>query len=256
LRKDSRRQTQRRDAPRLGERIKRGLKRLTLLAMLVGIVVAGWLVYQSPLFQVRTVAVNGTQTLDPAMLASVSGLKGQNILQVDAEAAKQRLLALPGVADVSVHRQWPGKMVLDVTERQAWGYWQIKDQTYVIDDQGVVLDDVRPDEGAPTVVQVDSEQRLAPGDRVDADAVALSKELIDEAPTALQRTVTGLEYSDHSGLTVSFDGGLRATFGDSHDLDYKLSVLYVLLDKAQTQGLAVNNVDLRFGETVSFSSGG
>ncbi len=252
MRKDSRRQTGRRDAPRLGERIKRGLKRLTLLAMLVGIVGAGWLVYQSPLFQVRTVSVNGAETLDPTLLASVSGLQGQNILQVDTEAAKQRLLALPMVASVSVERQWPGKMVLNVQERHAWGYWQIKDQPYVIDDQGVVLDDARPDDGAPTIVEVDSERRLAPGDRVDADAVALSKQLIDAAPRALQRNVTGLEYSDHSGLTASFEGGLRATFGDSRDLDYKLSVLYVLLDKAQTQGLAVNSVDLRFGETVSF----
>jgi len=252
LRKDSRRQIQRRDAPRLRERIKRGLKRLALLGVLVGILGAGWLVYQSPLFQIRTVSVSGAETLDPAMLASVSGLKGQNILQVNTEAAKQRLLALPMVADVSVQKKWPGKIVVNVTERHAWGYWQIKDQTYVIDDQGVVLDDVRPDDGAPTIVEIDSERRLAPGDQVDADAVALSKQLIDEAPSALQRNVVGLEYSDHSGLTVSFDGGLRATFGDSRDLDYKLSVLYVLLDKAQTQGLAVNSVDLRFGETVSF----
>ncbi len=252
MRKDNRKKMQRRDAPRFRDRAKRYLKRLALLAMLVGIMAAGWFVYQSPLFQVRTVAVNGAQTLDPSMLASVSGLQGQNILQADTEAARQRLLAVPGVADASVHRQWPGKMVVDVTERQAWGYWQIKDQTYVIDDQGVVLDDMRPDQGAPTIVQVDSEQELAPGDRVDADAVALSKQLIEQAPTALQRNVTALEYSDHSGLTVTFSGGLRATFGDSRDIDYKLSVLYVLLDKAQAQGQTVHSVDLRFGETVSF----
>jgi cell division protein FtsQ len=243
---------QRRDAPRLGEQIRRGLRRLALLAMLVGILVTGWLVYQSPLLQVRNVSVNGAETLDPALLASVSGLQGQNILRADTGAAKQRLLALPMVESVSVERHWPGKMVVNVQERHAWGYWQIKDQPYVIDDQGVVLDDVRPDEGAPTIVEVDSEQRLAPGDQVDADAVALSQQLIDAAPSALQRNVTGLEYSDHSGLTASFEGGLRATFGDSHDLDYKLGVLYVLLGKAQTQSLAVNAVDLRFGETVSF----
>jgi len=35
-------------------------------------------------------------------------------------------------------------------------------------------------------------------------------------------------------------------------LDYKLSVLYVLLEKAQAQSFAVHSVDLRFGENVSF----
>ena len=61
-----------------------------------------------------------------------------------------------------------------------------------------------------------------------------------------------LEYSEHSGLTATFDGGLRATFGDSRDLDYKLSVLYVLLEKAQEQSTEVHAVDLRFGNNVSF----
>lgn len=82
--------------------------------------------------------------------------------------------------------------------------------------------------------------------------MALSRQLIDSAPRSLRRNVVGLEYSDHTGLTVAFDGGLRATFGDSRDLDYKLSVLYVLLEKARTQSFAVNSVDLRFGESVSF----
>jgi hypothetical protein len=68
----------------------------------------------------------------------------------------------------------------------------------------------------------------------------------------LKRNVVRLEYSEHSGLTAAFEGGLRATFGDSRDLDYKLSVLYVLLEKGQAQSLAVNSVDLRFGANVSF----
>jgi cell division septal protein FtsQ len=143
-------------------------------------------------------------------------------------------------------------MLVRLEERHPWGYWQVKEQPYVIDDQGVVLDDVRPDEGAPTIFELDSERRLVAGDRVDADAVSLSRQLIDESPRALKQNVTKLEYSEHFGLTVAFDGGLRATFGDSRDLDYKLGVLYVLLENGQEQSFMVHSVDLRFGESVSF----
>jgi cell division protein FtsQ len=252
LRRRSHRQNRHRERPPLRQRYGRLLWRLGVVALLASLGLVGWLVYQSPLLQVRSVSVTGAQNLDPAVVAQVSGLKGQNILQADTAAAKSRLLALPAVKDVSISRRWPGRMLVRVEERQPWGYWQVKEQPYVIDDQGVVLDDMRPADGAPTIFELDSERRLAAGDRVDADAVFLSRQLIEESPRALKQNVTRLEYSEHSGLTVAFDGGLRATFGDSRDLDYKLSVLYVLLEKAQAQSFAVHSVDLRFGENVSF----
>lgn len=228
------------------------LWRLGIVALLASVVVVGWLIYQSPLLQVRAVSVSGAEIVDPAILAEVSGLKGQNIISVDTATAKGRLLSLSSIRDVSISRRWPGRMSIRVEERRPWGYWQVKEQPYVIDEEGVVLDDVRPDEGAPTIFELDSERRLIAGDRVDADALTLSRQLVDSAPRALKRNVVGLEYSEHSGLTVEFDGGLRATFGDSRDLDYKLSVLYVLLERAEEQQFAVNAVDLRFGDSVSF----
>jgi cell division protein FtsQ len=252
LRKRNYRQNQRHEVPPLRRRLGRVLWRLGIVALLASLALVGWLVYQSPLLQVREVSVTGAESLDPAVVAEVSGLKGQNIIQADTATAKSRLLALPTVKDVSISRRWPGRMLVRVEERQPWGYWQVKEQPYVIDDDGVVLDDVRPDEGAPTIFELDSERRLVAGDRVDADAVLLSRQLIDESPRALKQNVTKLEYSEHSGLTVAFDGGLRATFGDSRDLDYKLSVLYVLLEKGQGQSFPVHSVDLRFGESVSF----
>ena len=246
------RRVQRVDAPALRVRLARGLRRLMLVAILACLMVGGWFFYQSPLLQVRDVSVVGAQTLDANTLAAASGLKGQNIIGADTGSAEERLLALAMVKSVSISRRWPGKMVVHVEERQPWGYWRIGDQPYVIDDEGVVLDGTRPDEGAPTIVESDSVRRLAPGDRLDADTVSLARQLIDASPRALKRDVTGLEFSEHSGLTVVFSGGLRATFGDSRDLDYKLSVLYVLLEKAQAQSFAVHSVDLRFGENVSF----
>jgi cell division protein FtsQ len=252
LRRRNFRQNRRETARPLRQRLGRVLRVFTAVVLLASAAVVAWFVYESPLLQVRQVSVAGAESIDPAVIARVSGLRGQNIIQVDAAAAKSRLLALPMVKDVSIERRWPGRMLVRVQERQPWGYWQVKEQPYVIDDEGVVLDDARPDEGAPTIFERDSERRLAAGDRVDADAVALSRQLLDSAPTALKRNVVGLEYSEHSGLTAEFEGGLRATFGDSRDLDYKLSVLYVLLKQGEAQSFAVHSVDLRFGENVSF----
>ena len=142
--------------------------------------------------------------------------------------------------------------MIKVKERQPWGYWQVKDQLYVIDDEGYVLDNDQPGEGAPTIVQLDSDRRWLPGERVEVHAVELARQLMESAPRSLGRSVVGLEHSDRSGLTVVLEGGLRATFGDDRDLDYKISALYVLLEKARREGRDVHAVDLRFGDSVSF----
>ncbi len=222
------------------------------MALLVGLAAGAWMLYQSPLLRVNKVTVVGAENLDAATLAHMSGLEGQNILLADTEEAKARLSQVAMISDISIERRWPGEMVIKIEERHPWGYWQVGDQLYVIDDGGFVLDSGQPDEGAPTIVHLDSELQLVPGEQVDADAVALAQQLMDSAPRSLGQAVVGLEYSDRSGLTVALEGGLRATFGDSRDLDYKVSVLYVLLERARSEGLAVHAVDLRFGDSVSF----
>jgi cell division septal protein FtsQ len=228
------------------------LRRLLLVAALAGIAAGGWMLFSSPLMEVKKVTVVGADNLDSAALATASGLVGQNIFLANTGKAKARLSETAMIKDLSIGRRWPGEMVIKVKERQPWGYWQVGDQLYVVDDEGFVLDTDQPGEGAPTIVQLNSEQRWLPGEQVDVHAVELARELIESAPRSLGQAVVGLEYSDHNGLTVLLEGGLRATFGDDRDLDYKISVLYVLLEKARKEGREVRAVDLRFGDSVSF----
>ena len=231
---------------------RRALRRLALVLAVVGLAVGGWLLLRSPLLRVQEVKVVGAEKLDAATLAAASGLEGENILFADTGKAKERLFKVAMIKDLSIERRWPGEMVIKVKERQPWGYWQVKEQIYVIDDEGFVLDNDQPGEGAPTIVQLDSDRRWLPGEQVDVHAVDLARQLMESAPRSLGRSVVGLEYSDRSGLTVVLEGGLRATFGDDRDLDYKISALYVLLEKARRDGREVHAVDLRFGDSVSF----
>jgi cell division protein FtsQ len=252
FRERQRRLQRREPGPSFRARLIRHLRRLFLVAMVVGIAAGGWLLYQSPLLRVSNVSVVGAESVDPMLIAAATGLEGQSLFTADIAGAEEKLSTLTMLKSVSIERQWPTGMRVRIEERRPWGYWQIKEQLYVIDDEGVVLDNGRPEEDAPTVLQADSERRYLPGESVDKDAVALSKQLIESAPRTMGRDVTGLEYSDRQGLTVVLSGGLRVTFGDSRDLDYKLSTLYVLLERTQAQDTPVHSVDLRFGETISF----
>jgi cell division protein FtsQ len=230
----------------------RRARRLAFVALLAAVAAGGWWLLQSPLLRIQEVTVEGTRLLDPEDVAAAAGLRGASILFPNTGGARQRIESEPMVKSVTFERDWPRGMRVIVQERRPWGFWEARGQRYVIDEDGVVLERVLPDEGAPVIRQLDATQDLEAGDRVDSDAVSLARQLVEAAPQRLGLAVTAVEYRDQDGLTAVFDGGLRVTFGDGSDFDYKMAALKALLEQTQQQGVEVSTVDLRFGERIAF----
>ena len=237
--------------PKKGDMLRRA-RRVAFLALLAATAVGGWWFIQSPLLRIQEVTVEGTRLLDPEEVAAAADLHGASILFPDTGGARQRIEIEPMVKSVTFERAWPRDMRIIVKERHPWGFWEVQNRRYVIDEDGVVLERVLPDEGAPVIRQLDATHNLEAGDRVDSDAVALARQLVEAAPQRLGLTVTTVEYRDQDGLTAAFKGGLRVTFGDGRDFDYKIAALKALLEQTQQQGVEVRAVDLRFGERIVY----
>jgi cell division protein FtsQ len=237
-------------------------RRLAFLALLAALVAGGWWLLQSPLLRIQEVTVEGTRLLDPEGVAAAADLRGASILFPDTGGARRRIESEPMVKSVTFERAWPRGMRIIVQERRPWGFWEAVGQRYVIDEDGVVLERVLPDEGAPVIRHLDATHSLKAGDRVDPDAVALARQLVEAAPQRLGLAVTAVEYRDRDGLTAVFsagggfasgeEGDLRVTFGDGRDFDYKMAALKALLEQTQQQGVEVRTVDLRFGGRIAF----
>lgn len=234
-------------------RRSRWLLRLLVTAGLLALLTLGgtWL-YRSPFLTVRKVEVMGAETLDPAGIQVLAGLQGQSMFRLDLEGARKYITKLPRVKGVSLERLWPNGVRITIEERRPWGSWQVGDARYSIGDEGVILDGPLALEGSPVIVHLESERQFLAGERVDPGAIELAQRLLDSAPRSFGRAVVGLEYRDRDGLTVVLEGGLRATFGDVRDYDYKVTALYVLLETARQEQVGVNSVDLRFGDRIAF----
>ena len=233
-------------------RLLRRLRRLALLALLGALAVGGWWLYQSPLLRIQEVTVEGTRILDAEELTALTGLRGDNVLFPDTDGARQRLEDVPMVKSVTFERVWPRGMRVIVQERRPWGFWEAGGRRHIIDADGFVLERVLPDEGAPVIRRSDAATNVEAGDRVDQDAVTLTRELAETAPRRLDLGLVAVEYADRDGLTAVFEGDLRVTFGDGRDLDYKMAALRALLEQTRQQGVEVHTVDLRFGERIAF----
>jgi cell division protein FtsQ len=173
------------------------------------------------------------------------------MLRVDTADIVASVNALPMVLRASVERDWPQTVRIDITERSPWGFWKSGDNLYVIDSEGFVLSDVLPGEGALTIEAVDDATQLSPGDRVDGDAVFLTRALLEDVPKTIGANVTATEFSADLGISIDTNEGYRVVIGDSQNFDYKLAVWKALEGQLGPEGMSGQVLDLRFGDKPS-----
>ena len=110
-----------------------------------GLVVGGYhaaaLLLAAPFLAVDDVVVRGNDQLSEGEVrALVSGLLGENILAIDLEAYRQRLVASPWLRDGTLRRILPSTVEVLVTERRPVAVARFADRLYVVDERGTVID--------------------------------------------------------------------------------------------------------------------
>jgi len=238
------------------EATARRVRRARLRRVLSGVAALGAIValialYLSPAVRVDGIEVVGAAQVDPAKVRELAALDSDSMLHLNTSGAEEQIRLLPLVNDVRIERHWPQTVRIIVSERQPWGYWQVGDTRYVIDSEGVVLADVPPAEGAP-VIKDSNPVRLLPGDRVDLDAVQLTRMLIERVPAALALNIVSFEYSVAQGLALVTDAGYRVVIGDSQNVDYKLAAWKAMEDQLGRESMPGHVLDLRFRDRPSF----
>ncbi len=239
------------NAPVGGERLRRRLPRVRWrnVALVLGVVtlIAGALVVlNSPLLEIRSVSVRGTQSVAAESVAQLSGLRGQHLLLSDLAAARERILTQPLIKDVAIERVWPNGVRITVEERTPWAGWEADGKVWAIDAEGVVLEGFAPPPGSVIVKQVSSLPALRAGRRVDVEATELIRQLEATDGPANGPRILGFEWALRSGLTVITQHG-RITFGGADGFEFKYSVWEELEFEAQRRGEPLLVADLRFG---------
>lgn len=114
--------------------------------------------------RVEKVLVEGRNRTDGKIILSRLGLEvGRPILDVDPEAARAELEALPWVRRASVERQLPGTVYIRLAEREPLALWQEQGVIRVLDRDGEVIPGVEPRRFAhlPLVVGQDAPAHAA-----------------------------------------------------------------------------------------------
>lgn len=92
-------------------------------------------------FQVSSVALTGEKQVGRDEILKFAGVTGHSSLFfLDAAAARERLKTNPWIADATVLKLYPGRLQIEIREREAFALWQKDGRVSVISADGVVLE--------------------------------------------------------------------------------------------------------------------
>jgi cell division protein FtsQ len=204
---------------------------------------------------VSRITVSGNASLSQGeVLSLLDGLRGRNMVLVNLETWRRRLLASPWVEDAAIRRVLPGSVDVVITERRPMGIARIRDELYLVDDDGSVIDQFGPNYAAFDLPVIDGLGAAAPngGSVVDEVRSALVRRLVAslQARPELAMRVSQIDVTDVRDAVVILEGDTTLVrLGD--DLFAERLQAYLDLAPALRERVtAIDSVDMRFGERV------
>jgi cell division septal protein FtsQ len=213
---------------------------------------AGGLLLSAPGLAVDRVLVRGHTRLSAADIERrLTGVRGTNILRVDLEASRARVLESPWVAHAMLWRVLPSTIEVRVVERVPEVLARIGQQLFLMDASGVLLAEFGPSFGALDLPIVDgvavAPTRGAPA-RVDPARLAVTRRLLDalEARPDLRARVSQIDATNpHDVVVLLDDDAAYLHLGDDQFVE-RLTVYQEMSQTLIDQFQNIDYVDLRF----------
>jgi cell division protein FtsQ len=168
------------------------------------------LVLHASALQVQNIHVKGKVRLSRGDIEAVlDDLRGSNILRADLEKSRTRLRDLPWVADVALRRVLPSTIEVFVSERQPIGLCRLRDELYLIDRSGTIIDEFGPRYAQFDLPIIDGVHARSAGETVvDPQRAALAARVIDSVAghKSLAARVSQIDVKDVHDAVVLLDG--------------------------------------------------
>jgi cell division septal protein FtsQ len=127
---------------------------LLFTAVSIGAVVllaVGYVFYRgmcsSSFFRLTTVKVTGRQRTTERQIIEAGGIQlHSSMLALSVDKICRKIVELPWIEDAEIHRDWPGRMIIKVRERQPVAMVNVTGVLYYMDGSGTVFTKVSPGE--------------------------------------------------------------------------------------------------------------
>ncbi len=213
--------------------------RLVSGAMVLASAFLLYLMLGSTTFTIARVELRGAQRVDANAINSALQVTGSSIFSIRPDKLYEILREqFPELEKVSVHVGLPGRLVVDVKERQPVIAWQQAGLTLWVDAAGVAF---IPQESGDGLIQV-SAQEAPPslGPEAAAHHQLIRPEMVSAIQALARIAPAGalLIYDPKLGFGWTDPGGWQAFFGqDGKDIDQRLAVYLSILSELSARRL-------------------
>ncbi len=208
-----------------------------------------------PRFNLARIEVQGNQILTAEQVVRRSGLKeGINLFRTPVRAAQARLLKVPAVAAVTLHRRPPDRILIRVHEREPMACVATGGGFLTIDAAGVAFrGDPKPPRGLPLVTGL-QQQGLRFGKVLDRKlATALRDCLAAAKEAAPQHQIARISIDQNGNLCFNSDDvGYEVRLGPPEQLSEKLTLLTALERSLPDIGRDCEYIDLSCPEAPAW----
>jgi cell division septal protein FtsQ len=227
------------------------------VAILCGTYVAVRAVLTAEALTITRVTVSGnTRVSRGEVLSLLDGLSGRNMLLLNLEVWRRRILDSPWVEDVAIRRVLPGTVDVVIAERQPVGVGRLGDALYLLDQRGDIIDEFGPDHADfdfPIIDGLAATEVLGANElAVDARRAALAMRLLAalHARPDLASRVSQIDVSDARDAVVLLKGDTALVRVGDGQFAERLQSYLDLAPALRREVPQIDYVDLRFGERV------
>lgn len=217
---------------------------------------ASSLVLHASTLQVQRIVVRGNVRLSSGEVqALVSGLRGKNILLVDIERHRDRLMGSPWVADAALRRVLPSTIEVFVSEREPFALCRIAGHLYLVDRDGVLIDEFGPKYAQFDLPIVDGAVRAPSSGQpaIDDARIGLAARVVDDlaGDDALADRVSQIDVADRRNAIVLLDDDPTLIYLGDEQFARRLNEYLALADRLRETVPDMEYVDLRFGRNIT-----
>jgi cell division protein FtsQ len=199
---------------------------------------------------ISRITVDGTHRMAPGeVLALLDDLRGTNMMTVDLESWRQKLLDAPWVEDATVRRAFPGTVAVRISEREPLGIARIRNVLYLIDERGAIIDEFGPkyaDFDLPIIDGLDGS-----GGSADERAALAGRVLADfQGRPSMARAVSQVDVSSvRDAVVILKDDDVLIHTGDGHFVD-RVQTYLDFQERMRETVPEIHSVDVRIDGRV------
>jgi cell division protein FtsQ len=247
---------------------------LIAFAIVAALVFAAFFVYQSSLFSVQEVQVEGTQRLTSERLTELAAIpESSTLLRLDDKGIESRLETDPWIESAKVSRSFPSTIVLTVVERKIAMVVEVPAthdgtsvQRWLVSQDGIWLGSVNAEststsvlDGAlvgvselaqwPPVKEVGQSVSPQIGAAVADEGVLNALAIVNGFTPDMLALVRSVSAPDRVKTTIALTNNVEVAFGAAEDIEAKEQVIRTLLVEHEGK---ITYINVRVADRATF----